>query len=150
MEFERHGLAIQLENLVQEAHGKPLYSVKFNDVSEALYDCFATVGANQVTVYRTGANAQSAFELDCLCSFTDQDREEMFYSCAWTETPAYEPLLCVAGYRGIVKIINLATHTLDNVLMGHGNAINDIKVGAERRATHVHLKNVWLTGAPCG
>jgi len=38
-----------------------------------------------------------------------------------------EPLLAVAGMRGIVKLVNCARQTVERALLGHGNAINDLK-----------------------
>lgn len=63
-----------------------------------------------------------------LQSYADPEPDEIYYTCAWTYDEVGEPLLAVAGLRGIVRVIN--THRMDTVqhYVGHGNSINEIKV----------------------
>ena len=61
-------------------------------------------------------------------SYLDSDVEEIFYSLAFTYNSKGDPILIVAGFRGILKCINCLTFELESILVGHGNAVNDIKI----------------------
>ena len=52
----------------------------------------------------------------------------MYYSVCWTLNLKGEPLLIVGGFRGILKCINCLTFEIEAILVGHGNAVNDIKM----------------------
>jgi len=53
----------------------------------------------------------------------------MLYCCRWSEDRATgEPLLAMAGLRGLIKVLNTARGSYVGVLRGHGGAVNDLQV----------------------
>ena len=107
----------------KEEHQQPIFGIAFS------YNCspeeppvFATVGSNRATIYRCHPGG----EMDVLQRYADPDEDENFYSCAWTYDNASH-LLCAAGERGIVRVINVTTHRGERSLVGHGNSINDLR-----------------------
>ncbi|XP_003746653.1 polycomb protein eed [Galendromus occidentalis] len=106
----------------KEDHEKALFAVQFNPHVEDR-DIFATCGTNKVSVYEAIPGSMKLLQ-----SYADPEPDETYYTCAWTYDETGEPLLAVAGFRGIIRVIN--THRMDTVqhYVGHGNAINEIKV----------------------
>ena len=121
--LQQVNLSLHLDYHATENHRKPLYCIKFNHADDEYSNYFATVGANQATVYRI-ADQGSAEPVQ---SFVDHDKFEKFYSCEWTSSDEDTPLLIVAGLRGIIKVINCVTFEICALLVGHGNAVNDVK-----------------------
>jgi polycomb protein EED len=64
----------------------------------------------------------------------DADPKEIFFSCCWTND-AYtnEPLLAVAGFKGIVRTILPFKSKIKSALFGHGSSINDLRIHPTRR-----------------
>ncbi|GFS16139.1 polycomb protein EED [Elysia marginata] len=64
---------------------------------------FATVGHNRVTIYE----CYDGGKVKLLQSYVDQCTEENFYCCAWSfDDISGQPILAVAGVRGIIRIIS--------------------------------------------
>ena len=60
----------------------------------------------QVTLYECGDGGR----LTLLQAYADADGDENFYTCAWTHSlPSGQPLLAVAGSRGIIRVISPVT-----------------------------------------
>lgn len=111
-------------DVVRESHGRPVYCVAFNCVDPAHLDLFAAVGSNRATVYR--CTPEGGTEL--VQAYVDTSKEDLF-CCAWSvdvETGA--PLLLVAGDGGVVTVWDTATATCRRRLVGHGGAVNDVRV----------------------
>lgn len=89
---------------------------------------FATAGGNCVSVYQVDDKNK---DIKNLQSYIDSDLEEIYYCCTFTYSDKLEPLLIFAGFRGVIKCINSLTFELETILLGHGNAINDLKVNLE-------------------
>ena len=104
--------------VVFEDHRQPVYAVAFwpGASNEPMV---AVCGSNRASVY-----AISEGDIELRQVYVDNDRDESFFCCAWSRR-ADAPLLCVAGTRGIAKIVDCADGRLDCALVGHGNAIND-------------------------
>lgn len=101
---------------------KCLYAVSFSENN----GYFATCGSNFASVYQV--NAESKGSVKFCQAFIDEDVEEILYSCCWTYNDCGNPLLIVAGLRGILKCINCLTFELEVALLGHGNAVNDVRL----------------------
>lgn len=116
-----------LKSVTVEDRRRPLiYCVKFfNDPLPSSSQIFASVGANSAMVYKVN-HADDSLQL--IQSFVDEDMEENYFSCDWCLAEDGAPLLAAAGNRGIIKVFNCIEFKMESVLLGHGNAINELKV----------------------
>jgi len=112
---------------VKEDHGDQLFSVQFNPFYEQRTVpkyVFAAVGGNRVTIYECVASG----DIEVLHVYVDPDPEEMHYTCAWSYDPeTLQPILAVGGRNGMIRLIRPAEFSHGNSLMGHGQAINELK-----------------------
>eukprot|EP00118_Oscarella_pearsei_P027867 m.311376 g.311376 ORF g.311376 m.311376 type:complete len:373 (+) comp67314_c0_seq1:23-1141(+) len=121
---------------LKESHQNPIFGIAFSHYNPSEEPpVFATVGSNEATIYRCHPGG----EMNLLQKYADPDKEENFYSCAWTyaldEDGGHTHLLCVAGERGVIRVINTFRHLCERSLLGHGNSVNDLRV---------HPRNVLL------
>ena len=84
---------------------------------------FASVGANRATVYKIGEDGS----LSIAQAYVDEDAQETLYACTWTTSVANTPLLCLGGFRGLVKVVDCQNGLILTTLVGHGNAINELR-----------------------
>lgn len=126
-EILESNLTFRLKRVIQEEH-KPsmIYCVRYCDINTSLSSYFASVGGNCTSIYRIGDN----HDVGLVQGYLDEDTEEILYSCAWAATSKASSaiILVVAGLRGILKCINCLTYEVETVLLGHGNAVNDLRV----------------------
>ena len=67
--------------------------------------------------------------LEVAQAYVDEDPEEVLYTAAWSvDMSSGDPLLVVAGLRGVVKVINCSRAAVVRTLRGHGNAVNELRV----------------------
>ncbi|BDA48075.1 Polycomb group protein FIE1 [Coccomyxa sp. Obi] len=112
-------------NSIKEDHGKPIYCVTFNSISEACKDVFASCGGPRATIYKCLPGGA----VEILQAYIDKDESEEFFACKWSvDTSTGDPLLLLAGKNGLLKILNCTTQKLEWVAEGHGDAINDIAI----------------------
>jgi len=87
---------------------------------------FATVAVNCVTVYRID---EATHDVTLVQAWKEEDEGEVLYSCAWSSTERDTPVLLVGGTRGMLKAIDVSVSPYYvTVMLGHGNAINEICV----------------------
>lgn len=117
-------LEFTLNKIVNEEQ-KPheIYSIRFCDNIRDFWSYFATVGGNHALIYEIKIKNQ----IQLIQGYVDEDKDELFYSCCWVSSLKGLPLLIVGGFRGILKVINCITFELEDSLLGHGNAINDLR-----------------------
>ncbi|KAF5834487.1 transcriptional repressor EED/ESC/FIE [Dunaliella salina] len=112
----------KFSGLIEEDHRAPIYCICFNE-HPSYQDVFASVGHNRATVYR----CLHDHKFEELQVYIDADKEERFFVCKWTlHAGSSNPLLLVAGLKGIVRVVDCITLTLVHTFAGHGNSINDI------------------------
>lgn len=117
-------LRYKFSNYVKEDHRCPIFGVQFNQhLKDQNY--FATVGSNRISVYEC-LNDGTMRLVQC---YADPDSDESFYCCAWSfdDSTGY-PLLAAAGNRGVIRIISTAVVQCVKHYIGHGNAVNDLKI----------------------
>ena len=102
--------------VIREEHQEKIYGLCSMD------SLFASVGGITVSVYCINEDSSCDLKL----AYIDEDTEETFYCCAWSFIE--EPILLVGGVKGSIKAINVARNELECCFIGHGNAINDVKV----------------------
>ncbi|VDN05954.1 unnamed protein product [Thelazia callipaeda] len=110
---------------VYEGHKKTIYGVAFSPYL-TVNPHFATVGENRVSIY---AIAKDGNGVRLLRSFHDSAKNESFFAICWgydTENDVH--VVIAGGNRGIIRVINVVTGELVNSLIGHGDAVNDVRV----------------------
>uniref|UniRef100_A0A7S2SUZ6 Polycomb protein EED n=1 Tax=Rhizochromulina marina TaxID=1034831 RepID=A0A7S2SUZ6_9STRA len=125
-------ISLRFGGFIHEDHKQPIYCVSFFDPlpgdevtvrSSRSDQYFAAVGANRATVYQIAKDGA----LSVAQAFVDEDVQETFYTCAWTISVALTPILSVAGLRGLIKVVDCVSGRLLTTLVGHGNAVNELK-----------------------
>jgi polycomb protein EED len=77
------------------------------------------VGGRRATVFELDEQAN----IQVVHVFVDEDAEEDYFACAWAGRA-----LCVAGHRGIIKILDVETGSLKAYLVGHGGPVYELQV----------------------
>ncbi|XP_036327933.1 polycomb protein esc-like [Rhagoletis pomonella] len=110
---------------VKENHGQAIFGISFNHwLGNDQPHIFATAGSNRCTVYE--CPRQGSIKL-ILC-YADPDPDEVFYTCAWSyDINTSLPLLATAGYRGVIRVIDVQNNETVGNYIGHGQAINELK-----------------------
>ncbi|VDP21839.1 unnamed protein product [Onchocerca flexuosa] len=109
----------------REGHKKTIYGVAFSPYLIA-HPHFATVGENRVSIY---AITKDGNGVKLLRSFHDSAKTEWFFSVCWAyDTENDVHVVIAGGNRGIIRVIDVVTGDLVNSLIGHGDAVNDVRV----------------------
>lgn len=87
---------------------------------------FATVNQCHMRLYEARVGTKPTH----LQTYVDEDPEEIFYCVAWAFNYANDGAwsVLVAGRKGIIRAININSKRVTRSLIGHGEAVNDIKV----------------------
>ncbi|CAG8715572.1 1696_t:CDS:10 [Rhizophagus irregularis] len=102
------------------------YSVCFNNY-DTVNTAFAVVGGRYVLVARL--DSEKSVALNVTQKYFDENEKEDLYCCAWTIDPIFgAPLLAVAGFTAVIKIINTSVGSVTKTLQGHGGEIHEMKV----------------------
>ncbi|EDV33219.1 uncharacterized protein Dana_GF23390 [Drosophila ananassae] len=130
--------AYKYDTHVKENHGANIFGVAFNTLlGKEEPQVFATAGSNRVTVYE--CPRQGGMQL--LHCYADPDPDEVFYTCAWSyDLKSSAPLLAAAGYRGVIRVIDVEQNEAVGNYIGHGQAINELKF-------HPHKLQLLLSGS---
>lgn len=93
---------------------------------EKWLNLFATCNGSKVRIYESRTKQKPLL----LQTYEDDDHEEQFYCVAWTYNAdgKNEWWACAAGYKGVLRVVNVQRGYLEMSLTGHGEAINDFKV----------------------
>ncbi|XP_028410311.1 polycomb protein eed-like [Dendronephthya gigantea] len=120
-------LGYRCTNYLKEDHKQPLFGVTFNyNFDENAEDplIFATVGSNRASIYQ----CKDKGEIKLLQAYVDADPDENFYTAAWSFVlESGEPILAIAGSRGIIRIISAFTMQCSKHFLGHGSSVNELK-----------------------
>ena len=81
------------------------------------------MGANRATIYKISEDGAMSIAQ----AYVDEDAQETLYACTWTTSVANTPLLCLGGFRGLVKVVDCQNGIILTALVGHGNAINELR-----------------------
>ncbi|KAL4233600.1 hypothetical protein ACF0H5_008281 [Mactra antiquata] len=119
-------LKFKCTNWIKEDPRKPIFGVLFNTFqgeNDPLH--FITVGHNRVTMYECLSDGK----IKLLQAYADPSPEENYYCGAWTyDDNTDQPLIAVAGLRGVIRIISTCTQQCVKHFIGHGAAVNELKI----------------------
>ena len=115
-------LSFDVDAILYECHGNNLYSMQFCTIIPAYYAYFATAGSNTLSIYRMMKTGAVLVQ-----SFIDEDVEELYCSVVWACKEGNKVCVAVAGGHSAVKVVNVHTLKVENVLQGHGACIHDMK-----------------------
>lgn len=89
-------------------------------------DIFVTCAGTAVRVYEARKKKKPML----LQVYHDEDFTEIFYCVAITYNADdnHQWWICVAGKKGVVRVINMQQGSVIKSLTGHGEAINDLKI----------------------
>ncbi|XP_062133558.1 polycomb protein esc [Drosophila sulfurigaster albostrigata] len=134
----KSGAAYKYDSHVKENHGANIFGVAFNTLlGKEEPQVFATAGSNRCTVYECPRKGG----LTLLHCYADPDPDEVFYTCAWSyDLKTSAPLLAAAGYRGVIRVIDIEQNEAVGNYIGHGQAINELKF-------HPHKLQLLLSGS---
>lgn len=139
---------------IAEETPKQVFSVQFNHYLKDR-NIFATASGNRISIYECldpkETEDDDEMEVDdlenygikLLRAYDDPDRDEVFYTLAWTydEDNQGGPVLAFGGVRSVVRIIYCNGPGLkDKKFIGHTNAINEMKF-------HPALPHILLTAS---
>lgn len=87
---------------------------------------FLTCNGRKLRVYEARKRQKPVL----LQMYVDEDANEQFYCVAWTFNADgnQEWWACAAGKKGVLRVINVQQGTVHKSLIGHGEAINDLKI----------------------
>lgn len=139
---------------VTEDAAKPVFSVQFNHYIKDR-NIFAAASVNRISIYecvsppeRDDEDDDDEMEVDekdycgikLLRAYDDPDKDEMFYTVAWSHDNG-NPVLAFGGVRSVVRAIWCNAHVMkDKKFIGHTNAINEMKF-------HPKLPHILLTAS---
>lgn len=127
-----------LRSAYQETHRQNIYCAEFNTIDPRFSRHFASVGHNTVTVYEcidraTACAGFAAGSIRPLWALRDPEAREYLYCVAWSlDRRDGRPLLCVAGQSGAIRVIDCHACCVVRTLMGHGNAVNELRIHPRR------------------
>lgn len=113
----------KVTNRLQEGK-RPLYAICFNLIDSRFHDVFASAGGNRVTVYQCLPEGGAVAVLQ---TFTDEDKEEEFYTVSWAVGDGGSPLLACSGSNGVIRIVDCGTEKLLKSFVGHGDSVNELR-----------------------
>ncbi|PKC09958.1 WD40 repeat-like protein, partial [Rhizophagus irregularis] len=101
------------------------YGVCFNNY-DTVNTAFAVVGGRYIIVARL--ESEKPVALNIAQKYVDENEQEDFYCCTWSIDPiSGAPLLVVAGFTAVIKIIDTSAGSVTKTLQGHGGEIHEMK-----------------------
>ncbi|XP_070505214.1 polycomb protein esc-like [Chironomus tepperi] len=144
---------------VTEENAKQIFAIQFNHFVKDR-NIFATASGYRISIYEcvddkhTDENDKDIEDIDDFCgikllrAYDDPDRDEVFYTLAWS----YEgscPILACGGVRSVVRAIYINDrHLKEKRFIGHTNAINEMKFHPKQphlllTASKDHSMRLW-------
>lgn len=103
----------------------PIWCIAFNFVDIRHKEVFASCGGQRGTIYE----CKPSGIVKVLQAYCDPNPEEEFFVCKWSTSPATgAPLLLLAGFTGLIRVIDCHLRKIVWTAQGHGDAVNDIAV----------------------
>lgn len=117
---------LKLKTVVKESHGTPVHNLTFNHVSEDCGNLFATVGADQATIYD---DSHMGDYVSVVVHLTNEKSEHAdggelqtstWINCkSWTEHPHGDSCLAVSGIDTAISVISVVEARVIKLLKGH-------------------------------
>lgn len=113
-EVNLNPIEFHLVDIASETHHNSIvYSSRFCTLIENFENTLATCGSNSVVVY-----VVEEMSMRVVMNVRDTNVEEIFFSLDWSVSEIGEPLICVGGEIGILKVFTLISHKLLQALAG--------------------------------
>ncbi|KFK39391.1 fertilization-independent endosperm protein [Arabis alpina] len=112
----------KVTNRIQEGK-KPLYALVFNFLDARFFTVFAVAGGNRITLY----NCLEDGAISALQSYSDEDKDESFYTVSWACSVNGDPFVAAGGLKGIIRVIDVNNEMIHKSLVGHGDSVNEIR-----------------------
>eukprot|EP00730_Choanoeca_flexa_P019131 TRINITY_DN9336_c0_g1_i5.p1 TRINITY_DN9336_c0_g1~~TRINITY_DN9336_c0_g1_i5.p1 ORF type:complete len:326 (+),score=54.41 TRINITY_DN9336_c0_g1_i5:123-1100(+) len=114
-------------------------------VGESPRYVFAVAGGSRASVYEIDPISE---ETTLLQAYVDEQKDECFYTCAWSCLQDKGVVLAVAGSNAIIRLVTLARFDNYSSLQGHGHAINELqfhpsKANLLASASKDHTIRLW-------
>ncbi|OTF74833.1 polycomb protein eed-like protein, partial [Euroglyphus maynei] len=125
-------LMLKLNSSLYDPTFPVMYGIAFNSFSYP-DNVFAVCGQSTIIAYRCVSMVEQQQTANCdglQPLFAHTDRNDSYYCCCWSHDYKRpdRPYLCVAGERGVIRIIDVKRQCETKTLYGHGAAINDLKI----------------------
>lgn len=105
---------------------KEIAETKPDQLDSRWRNLFVTCNGAAVRVYEARKKQKPLL----LQVYEDEDESEVFYCVGWTYNVngRHEWWVCAAGKKGVLRVINVQEGAVKSSCIGHGEAINDLKV----------------------
>ena len=132
--YRQHALQhLKLKTVVKESHATTVHALCFNHTSPECANIFATVGADQATVYD---DSHMGDYIGVVVHFSNQKTEhteggELQTACwmsskGWTPHPHGDACLAVSGADSTISIISVVEAAVVKLLRGHTKDVVDL------------------------
>lgn len=157
--YRLHALQhLQLKTVVKESHATTVHALAFNHASPNCSNLFATVGADQATVYD---DSHMADYIGVVVHFVNEKTQHAsggdLSICTWINSSGWSPhphgdaCLAVAGSDPTISIISVVEAAVVKLLQGHSKDVIDLSAAPAHPNLLVSLSkdgNIRLWNVP--